>query len=108
MSSIGCCYNLTYTRFFFKHFSIFSVGVCNNDQYDETTDRKGEIIPHKVQADIEPFAESWLVRKESKRCFTPPEECVPRPVTECEIILSPVFEVSLVSLQCAAQHDNMI
>ena len=65
-------------------------GVCNNDQSDDLTNRKGEI-----ETEIEDFGQSWLVFNESLTCFKQDDVCRQPPAKECEIILSDVFEVSV-------------
>nr|XP_026693636.1 LOW QUALITY PROTEIN: von Willebrand factor-like [Ciona intestinalis] len=62
-------------------------GVCNNDQGDDFTTRKGTVVK-----DIEIFGESWLVYNESKHCFKEDNKtCFPA-APECDIITSDVFK----------------
>ncbi|XP_039268050.2 mucin-5B-like isoform X2 [Styela clava] len=62
-------------------------GVCNNDLSDELTSRGGEIV-----TDIEKFGYSWLVAHKSGVCYEPPPVCSDPPASECDIILSDIFE----------------
>ena len=44
-------------------------------------------------ADVQEFANSWLVYEESQSCFNKEQACTQLIAVQCEIILSDVFKV---------------
>merc|ERR1712015_271233 len=77
-----------YSRYFNRTEGL--CGVCNNDQSDELTNREGEVEEKEFD-----FAMSWLVTENKTDCYKPAEECShPAPAKECELLKSPLFELS--------------